>query len=129
METPSSDSPGFIKSLASLSESLLGALQERLELISIELNEEKYRFVRLIIWISAVVFAGGMTLTFATLTIIYLLWDTARLAAFGGFTVLYGGALAWVIVMLRRQFTHQPKPFEATIDSITEDRACIRSRT
>jgi uncharacterized membrane protein YqjE len=128
MDSPTSASPGFIKNLATLGDNLLGALQERLELVSIELNEEKYRLARLIIWISAAVFAGGMALSFATLTIVYLLWDSARLAVLGGFTLLYGGALVWVIVMLRRQFTHQPKPFEATIESLTEDRECIRSQ-
>jgi len=122
-------SPGFIKNLSALGDSLLCAIKERVELVSIELQEEKYRLIRLIIWISAAVFAGVMTLAFATLTLVYLLWDTARLAALGGFTIFYGGVLAWVIVMLRRQFTHQPMPFEATIDSLTEDRACIRSRT
>lgn len=129
MEASSSSSPGFMKSLSALGEGLLGALQERIELISIEVNEEKYRFVRLVIWLGVAVFTGGMALTFLTLTIVYLLWDSARLAALGGFALLYGVALAWVVVMLRRQFTHQPKPFEATIDSLTEDRACIRNQT
>lgn len=129
METTPPASPGFLNNLSALGDSLLGALQERIELVSVELQEEKYRLVRLIIWIGAAIFAGGMTLSFATLTIVYLLWDTARLAALGGFTLLYGGVLVWVIVMLRRQFTHQPKPFEATIDSLTEDRACIRRQT
>lgn len=119
-------SPGFIESLAGLGDNLLGTLQERIELISVELQEEKYRLVQLIIWISATVFAGGMALTFATLTMVYLFWDTARIAVLAGFTGLYGGALFFVVVALRRVFTHQPKPFEATIESLTEDRACIR---
>ena len=46
-----------------------------------------------------------------------------------GFAGLYGLALVFVVIALRRVFTHQPKPFEATIDSLTEDRACIRKRT
>jgi uncharacterized membrane protein YqjE len=128
MESRPPASSGFFKNLVGLGDNLIAALQERIELASVELQEEKYRFVRLIIWISAAVFAGGMTLSFATLTIVYLLWDTARLAALGGFTLLYGGTLAWVILMLRRQFNQQPKPFEATIESLKEDRACIRSR-
>lgn len=122
-------SPGFIDSLARLGENLLGTLQERIELVSIELQEEKYRMVQLIIWIGATVFAGGMALTFATLTVVYLFWDTARLAVLAGFAGLYGLALVFVVIALRRVFTHQPKPFEATIDSLTEDRACIRKRT
>ncbi len=129
MESSHPASSGFFKNLSGLGDSLLGALQERIELVSVELQEEKYRLVRLIIWGGAAVFAGVMTLSFATLTLVYLLWDTARLAALGGFALLYGCVLAWVIVMLRRQFTHQPKPFEATIDSLSEDRACIRKQT
>lgn len=126
MESRSSASPGFIESLAGLGDNLLGTLQERVELISIELQEEKYRLVQLIIWISATVFAGGMALTFATLTVVYLFWDTARIAVLAGFTGLYGVALVFVVIALRRVFTHQPKPFEATIDSLKEDRSCIR---
>ena len=115
-----------MQSLAGLGESLLKTLQDRIELISVELQEEKYRLVQLIIWISAAVFAGGMTLTFATITVVYLFWDTARIAVLAGFTGLYGLSLIFVIRALRRVFTHQPKPFEATIESLTEDRECIR---
>lgn len=125
----STSSRGFIKSLAGLGDNLLATLQERIELVSVEVKEEKYRLVRLLIWIGAAVFTGAMTLSFATLTLVYLLWDTARLAALAGVTVFYGAALAWVILSLRRLFTHEPKPFEATIGSIKEDRACIRKRT
>lgn len=126
MENGSPDSPGFIKSLMGLGENLLGALQDRIELISVELQEEKYRFVQLIIWLSATVFAAVMTLTFATITVVYLFWESARLAVLAGFTGLYAVALFFVVVALRRVFTHQPKPFEATIESLSEDRACIR---
>ena len=126
MDDRSPASPGFISSLAGLADNLLKTLQERIELISIELQEEKYRLVQLIIWISATVFAGGMTLTFATITIVYLFWDTARIAVLAGFTGLYGVALFFVVRALRRVFTHQPKPFEGTIESLTEDRECIR---
>jgi len=129
MDNRTPASPGFLDSLAHLGDNLLGTLQERLELVSIELQEEKYRLVQLIIWISATVFAAGMTLTFITLTVVYLFWDTARLAVLGGFAGLYGLALVFVVIALRRVFTHQPKPFAATIDSITEDRACIRKST
>ena len=127
MDDRPSGSPGFIDSLAGLGASLLKTLQERIELISIELQEEKYRLVQLIIWISATVFAGGMTLTFATITVVYLFWDSARIAVLAGFTGFYGIALIFVIRALRRVFTHQPKPFEATIGSLTEDRECIQN--
>jgi uncharacterized membrane protein YqjE len=125
MDNPSPSSPGFTDSLADLGDNLIGTLQERIELVSVELQEEKYRLTQLIIWLSAAVFAGVMTLSFATLTVVYLFWESARLGVLAGFTMFYGAALAWVIVLLRRSFA-QPKPFEATIKTLKEDRECIR---
>jgi len=124
MDDPSPSSPGFTASLADLGDNLLGTLQERIELISVELQEEKYRLIRLIIWMSTAVFAGVMTLSFATLTIVYLFWESARLGVLAGFTLFYGAVLAWVIVLLRRTFA-QPKPFQTTIETLKEDRECI----
>lgn len=117
-----------MRSLAGIGENLIVTLQERIELISVELQEEKYRVIRLLIWIGAAMFAGGMTLTFATLTVVYLFWETARLAVLAGFTVFYGSALAWVIIALRGAVA-QPKPFQATINTLSEDRECIRRQT
>ncbi len=127
MDDPAPSGSGFTASLAELGDNLLGTLQERIELVSIELQEERCRRVGLIIWMSAAIFAGVMTLSFATLTIVYLCWDGARLGALAGFTMLYGAALAWVIVMLRRSFA-QPRPFDATIKTLKEDRECIRKQ-
>lgn len=128
MDDRSPPAPGFINSLAGLGDNLLELLHERIELISLELQEEKYRLIRLIIWISAAVFAGVMTMLGATFTIVYLFWEEARIAVLAGFTAFYGAGLVWVIVMLRRTFTH-PKPFDATIETLKEDRECIRSQT
>jgi len=129
MEDHASGPPGFIRNLTGLGDSLLGALQERVELIAVEVQEEKYRLVRLIIWLAAAVFAGVMMMSFATLTLVYLFWEGSRLAALAGAAGFYAIMLAGVIVALRRHFTHQPKPFEATLDTIREDRACIRRQS
>jgi uncharacterized membrane protein YqjE len=127
MDERTSMPAGFISSIAGLGENLIKTLQERIELVSIEVQEEKYRMVRIAIWISAAVFAGAMALTFATLTLVYLFWETARLAVLAGFTVFYSAALVWVIVLLRRTFA-QPKPFRATLETLSEDRECIRNQ-
>lgn len=128
MDDRSSPAPGFMASLAGLGENLVGLLRERIELISVELQEEKYRLIRFFIWMSAAVFAGVMTLLFATLTIVYLFWESARLAVLGGFTIFYGAGLVCVIIFLRRTFTH-PKPFDATIETLKEDQECLRKQT
>ena len=120
---------GFVGSLRSLGDGLLATVQDRLKLVSLEVQEEKLRLIRMFVWISAAVFAGLMTITFASLTLVYLFWDTARLAVLGGLTALYAGALMVIIVAFRRYLARQPSPFAATLHEIGEDRACIRTES
>ena len=126
METAPPGPGGVLSSLRSLGDGILASVQDRLELFSIELREEKLRLIRTFVWISATVFLGMMAIMFASLTLVYLFWESARLAVLGGLTVLYAGALVVVIVAFRRFLARQPGPFAATLHEIGEDRACIR---
>ena len=92
------------------------------------MQEEKHRLVQTFIWISAAVFVGVMATAFASITLVYLLWDSARLAALAGLTLLYTGALFAIILSFRRHLARQPKPFAATIAEIKGDRSCIRTQ-
>jgi uncharacterized membrane protein YqjE len=125
METPAT--PGFMASLRTLGDGLLSIVQDRLQLFAVELQEEKFRLIQIFIWISAAVFTGMMAITFASLTLVYWFWESARLAVLGGLTLLYAGALVAIIVTFRRYLARQPRPFSATLEEMTEDRACIRN--
>jgi uncharacterized membrane protein YqjE len=118
---------GFVGSLRSLGDGLLASAQDRLDLFAIELQEEKFRLIQTFIWISAALFTAMMAVTFASLTLVYLFWETARLAVLGGLTVLYAGVLVGIIVAFRAYLARQPNPFAATLHEIGEDRACIRN--
>jgi uncharacterized membrane protein YqjE len=122
-----SNSPGFLASLRGLGDGLLAGLQDRLELFSIEFREEKLRLLRTFIWISAAVFTGAMAATFASLTLVYLFWDSARLAVLGGLAAFHTVSLVMIIVALRRHLARQPEPFAATLREIGVDRACFRT--
>jgi len=128
MEPPQPAQEGYLSSLRSLGDGLLAGVQDRLALFTVELQEEKFRLVQTFLWISAAVFTGMMAVTFASLTLVYLFWESARLAVLGGLAVLYMAALAFIIVAFRRYLSRQPAPFAATLREIGEDRECIRSR-
>lgn len=122
----SSDSPPrFVASLRGLGESLLAGVQDRVELVALELQEEKFRLIQTFCWISAGMFATAMALTFASLTLVYLFWDTARLAVLVGLTLAYAGAATAIVLAFRRYLARQPRPFAATVEELKEDRACI----
>lgn len=120
---------GFIGTLRALGGGVLAALESRVELVSVELQEEKYRLIQTFVWISAAAFTAAMTVIFASLTLIYYCWETARLAALGGLTLFYGCVLIAILVAFRGFITRQPRPFDATLDELAKDRACIRSRS
>jgi uncharacterized membrane protein YqjE len=127
---PATPAPGgYLSSLRSLADGLIAGVQDRLALFTVELQEEKFRLVQTFIWISAAVFTGMMAITFASLTLVYLFWDSARLAVLVGLTVLYIGALVAIIVMFRRYLARQPSPFSATLRELSDDRACIRTES
>ena len=128
METESPDKPGILGSFRALGDGLLASAEDRLELLSVELQEEKFRLVQTFIWISAALFTGMLTVMFASLTLVFLFWDSARLAVLGGLTVLYAGAMVAIIIAFRRYLARQPRPFAATLHELGEDRACIRPR-
>jgi uncharacterized membrane protein YqjE len=127
METPPSAPTGLLGSLRTLGDALMGSVQDRLELFSLELQEEKFRLIQTFFWICAAVFAGMLTILFASLTLVYLFWESARLAALGGLTLFYAGSLVTIVITFRRYLARQPKPFAATLEEIGEDRACIRT--
>ena len=109
MESTNRTGDGLLGSVRKLGDGLLALVQDRLALFSVELQEEKFRLVQTFIWISAAVFTGMMAVTFASLTVVYLFWESARLAALGGLTLLYSGALVAIVVAFRRYLARQPK--------------------
>jgi len=127
MQTAPVAPSGFLDSFRVLGDSLLATVQDRLELFSVELQEEKFRLILTFIWISAAVFTAIMTIAFASLTLVYLFWESARLAVLGGLTVFYAGALVAIIIAFRRYIARQPSPFSATRQEIGKDRTCIRN--
>ena len=127
MENAPPPRPGFLDSFRVLGDGLLATVQDRFELLAVELQEEKFRLIQTFLWVSAGVFAGMMTLTFASLTLVYFFWDSARLAVLGGLTLVYAGALIAIIVASRRFIARQPNPFAATLQEFEHDRECIRT--
>jgi uncharacterized membrane protein YqjE len=121
--------PGLLGSVRSLVDNLLGSVHDRVELISVELQEEKQRLIQLFIWISVAIFAGMMALGFASFTLVFLLWDHARTAALAGVTGLYAAVAVAAVIVVRRQIARQSKPFAASLQELRNDRACIPTET
>ena len=102
-------------------------MRDRTELLALELHEEKLHLIQAFLWIAATVFTAVMAMTFATLTLVYVFWDTARLAVLAGCALFYTGATALIILAFRRFLDRQPRPLAATIEELQADETCLRT--
>ena len=119
----------MLDSLRGLIEALFRSAHRRVQLAAVELHEEKFRLIKTFVWISAAAFAGIMAITFASLVVVYLFWDTARLAVLIAFTVLYGLLFVGIAWRFRVFVAGMPKPFEDTIAELERDGECIRPKS
>ncbi|MDE3084656.1 MAG: phage holin family protein [Verrucomicrobiota bacterium] len=125
---PASASAGFLGSLQQLGDSLVCAVQARVELLSTELQEEKFRVLKSLVLIGAAIFTGAMMFTFASVAVVYALPERARLIALIIITLLYAVAFVAIFVSLRRYLAGLSRPFEDTIQELTVDRGCFQPR-
>ena len=128
MDDTKESSPGLLGSLRRLLDSLLATTQNRVELFALELQEEKCRFVELLIWASAVVALGLMSLAMVSLTIVVVFWDNGRLAALITLSLLYSVATAGGYWALRNRLRKQSPSFGGTVAQLKKDQECLGTR-
>jgi uncharacterized membrane protein YqjE len=118
---------GFFASLRGAMESVLALARTRFELLTVELQEEKVRLIDLLLRAALAAILILVALGTLTAGLVYLLLPLSPLAAFGAPTLLYGGAATWLLLNLRRELKHGPKPFAGTLAEFEKDRACFRT--
>ena len=106
--------------------SVVALLHARLELIGIELAEERERLV-------AVIFLGLVAVMFAMMALISLtaliavaFWDTYRWQVLAGITAVYGLGAVICALRARSGLLAAPIVFEATLHEFEKDRDMFR---
>ena len=118
---------GVFASLRAVLVTVLGIAGTRFELLGIEFAEEKERLAALAITGVAAALALFFALLMLTLFCVVWFWDTHRLVAIGGFTVLYFVVGACAVARLRAQLAAHPAPFAGTVAELEKDRETLRS--
>ena len=117
---------GVVDAARGLVDGVLGSIHDRLELLAVEVQEEKFRLIQSFLWLGAVFFIGMLALLFLSLTIVYCCQGTARLVALVAITAAYLVAGAGLVLGARRHFAREPRAFDATLQELDRDRECIR---
>ncbi len=103
---------------------LLTIGENRIELMMVEVQEQRERLLHAILLalgIAAFGLLAGITLSGA---VVVLLWDVSPLAVFMALTVLYGGAAAFLYRRLT-ELLRDWKNLPATLDQLRKDRECL----
>ena len=114
----------FAASARRLVRRLLTIGENRIELMMVEVQEQRERLLHTILLalgIAAFGLLAGITLTGA---VVVLLWPVSRLWVFVALTALYGGAAVFLYSRLTATLRDW-KNLPATLDQLRKDRECL----
>jgi uncharacterized membrane protein YqjE len=104
-----------------LGASLLALGRIRLELLAIEVHEEKERIAALLVWSVLTALLVGFGAILAVLFVTVALWDTHRLAALGVSALLFIGLGVVGALRVRRLSGGGSMLFQSTIAELRDD--------
>jgi len=117
---------GLIASLRRMAATLLALAQTRLELVSVELEEQLEYVSNVLLWSIAAIFFSSLTVLLLALTIVIAFWDEHRLLAAGLVTGTFAVIALGGWFGVRRLLRQRPRFFAATATELARDAATLR---
>jgi uncharacterized membrane protein YqjE len=109
-----------------LGASLLALGRIRLELLAIEVQEEKDRIASLLLWSVLTALVAGFGAVFLAVFVTVALWDTHRLAALGISAALFIAVAVYGAWRLHRVAGAGTSLFQSSIAELRRDSAALR---
>jgi uncharacterized membrane protein YqjE len=126
-ETPST-SKGLVESLSVLATTLVDIAHTRLELLSIDLEEDRAHLLSLVCLYLVAMFCLVIGFILAIILIVFVLWEGHRLLALSlvaGFFLLLGLAI-WFLAMHKAKT--KPRLFSSSLSELFKDKEKLESR-
>lgn len=123
----SRETEGLLASLKTLTLTLVGVVQTRLELLSTDVAEERARLTAILISAMVALFCLGVGVVLLAILIVVMFWETQRLLTL---VLLTAGFLAagfglWAVTL--HKLRSKPRLFEASIGELAKDRDRLSS--
>jgi uncharacterized membrane protein YqjE len=116
----------LLASLRSLAGSLVEALRTRLELLSLDLEEAKLRFLSLLLLGALAFLALSLGTVMAAFWLVAAFWDTHRMLVMGLLTGFFLGGGLLALLILAWKARSGPRLFSATLEELKQDRDALR---
>lgn len=127
-ESTSGQTTGLLASLRRLLTTLVDILHTRIEIFSIELEEEGVRLRELIIYVLVSIFFLSFGLLLLTLLVVMVYWETHRLSVLAGITALYLLIGTGAALLVRHKIKNRPRLFATTLSELGKDHDKLEPR-
>lgn len=121
------EAEGLLASLKTLTLTLVGVVQTRLELLSTDVAEERARLTAILISAMVALFCIGVGVVLLAIFVVVMFWDTYRLLTLGLLTAIFlaSGIGLWIVTM--QKMRNKPRLFDASISELAKDREQLSS--
>ncbi len=109
-------------SLKKMGGALAGLVQGHLELVGIEIQEERTRVFKLFLLASISLILGLLILVGLSAAIVIAFWESNPIAAIIVLCLLYGVAMSLCISQAMRLAKESASPFQATVEELARNR-------
>ena len=122
-------SEGLFESLKTLSVSLVSIVHTRLELLSTDVAEEREHLISLLVMGLIALFCLGVGMVLLAILIAVAFWESHRLAALGGLTVIFLAAGAGGVWLAMHKARTRPRLFAASLAELSKDRQHLSTKS
>ena len=116
-------------SLGQLVATSIGIIHTRLELASVEIEEELGRFFSLLLWSLVAFFCGCFALVVLAVLLIAVFWESHRIFVVAGMVAIFFSVAIGLGVWLRNQFSKKPRLLSFTLAELHKDSVAWRGKT
>lgn len=120
---------GLFESLTAFAATLVAVVRTRLDLLSLDLEEERAHLSAQLVLALTALFCLGVGVVLTTILLVVVFWDTHRLLVLGTLAGLFlaAGAAAWGYAVHKART--KPRPFAASLAELSKDRQRLVSRS
>jgi uncharacterized membrane protein YqjE len=115
---------GLFASVRRLADLTLATAHNRVELFSVELQEEKCRFVQAVLLTAGAIALSVSALALITITLVLFFWENGRMAVLCVLSALFIIGAGLALRSLRKCLAGGPG-FKNTLSELEKDRACF----
>ena len=115
----------LLGSLRTLATTFIEVIATRLEILTVELHEERLRLTKILLWATLMLFFAGLVVVFLSLLVVVVNWDEHRVAALVGVVIFHAALGAGMALLLFRQLGRKSRLFSTSLQELRKDESAL----